>query len=179
MIFIGADPGLHGAFAVYDSATRSLECYDMPRTHKVMAASARSKKAAKAAGREPKQTTKRAKLDLFGLHDLFDMFQMLYPDAHVIIEEVQGRGNQMGGGTLSHCVGAIHMAVVSHGMAHSTVLPGKWKKDMGLSQDKSLSVPKALSIFPAYSHLFYGPKGGEHEDRAEAALMGYWGSLNR
>jgi len=41
----------------------------------------------------------------------------------------------------------------------------------GMPKGKKTSVDHASRLFPAFAHLFRGPKGGLLDDRAEAVLL--------
>lgn len=69
--------------------------------------------------------------------------------------------------------GVLMAALLMRGIPVEDVPPGKWKARFGLSSDKTASREKAGQLFPDHAHLF---KRVKDHDRAEAALIAFWGS---
>ena len=63
-----------------------------------------------------------------------------------------------------------------YGIDFVCVTARAWKKYFGLSQDKKQSVAKACKTFPTYTDFFTGPRGGQKDGRAEAALIALYAS---
>ena len=65
--------------------------------------------------------------------------------------------------------GKLIDALEISGIDFIEVRPQKWKKHFGLSKDKKASVELASVLYP--DNVYYGPKGGLKDGRAEAFLM--------
>lgn len=60
-----------------------------------------------------------------------------------------------------------------------TVRPHTWKKEIGVTSDKSTSVRKAIEYFPSYKDFFTTPRGKLLDGRAESAIIAWWGKNKR
>lgn len=82
--------------------------------------------------------------------------------------------------------GSVHNFGVSCGVVYAVLrllLPeerihrvraGVWKAREGLNDDKKYSCQVASAFWPNEKTLFYGPRGGLRDGRAEAALIAKW-----
>ena len=178
--YVGIDPGLSGAIAVLvlgdgDQTPRLQTVCDLPLQQVRV-------------GR-----TDRPRLDLRRLSRLMDMVS-LYQPARVAIEEVQGRGNQVGGSMLSYIVGVLHGTAAAQGVPFDTITPSAWKAKLRcpVSKRGAVDLATAKMIYPEQAparwanvidsanertvlmNPFRGPRGGLMDGRAEAALIAYW-----
>lgn len=183
-IVVGVDPGGKGALALYrpnaepitlqPPAGSGLEpttmqnpkliVWDMP-TREV-------------------QVTKnkfKTELDLDALHKLAALLVDSYGAQRVVIEKVGGMPGQGSGFTFGWNCGVVHMAFISCGITPEIVSPGQWKKDAQVPADKKEAVKCADATFPDYVGEFRRPHATQkgklvvRPDRAEAALLAWWG----
>lgn len=178
-IVVGVDPGGKGALALYRPNVApmpgppgtditiqppKLLVWDMP-TREV-------------------QVTKnkfKTELDLDALHKLAALLVDSYGAQRVVIEKVGGMPGQGSGFTFGWNCGVVHMAFISCGITPEIVSPGQWKKDAQVPADKKEAVKCADATFPDYVGEFRRPhatqkgKSVVRSDRAEAALLAWWG----
>lgn len=159
--FAGIDPGLHGALAVISvtpGAPRPVlvEVSDLPTV-------------VKRVGR-----TDRARYSILELAGLIGSAATVYWPAMVAIEDVQGRGNQMGGAQLSYGVGLLHMAAEMHRLPVTLIQPSAWKAALRCPASKPAAAKLAANLIDGVGNAFRGPLGGLRDGRAEAALLAYW-----
>lgn len=179
-IVVGVDPGGKGALALYrpnaepimpppgvDGApvpVPKLIVWDMP-TREV-------------------QVTKnkfKTELDLDALHKLALLLVGSFGAQRVVIEKVGGMPGQGSGFTFGWNCGVVHMAFVAAGITPEIVSPGQWKKDAQVPADKREAVKCADATFPDYTGEFRRPHATQkgklvvRSDRAEAALLAWWG----
>lgn len=169
-LILGVDPGLGGAFAVYDTDTRSLiHVADMPTWFVTV-----NKK-------------KRKRMDSIALAELFDFYQLLGIDM-MVIEEVGGRPKQSASSAFSFgfVVGQVYAKGFESRFVLETVAPQQWKKILKIpgkkvkeGGDKKLNegmIKKRISeLFPTDLDKFKGPMGGWNMDRADAACLAKFG----
>lgn len=155
MIYIGIDPGLDGAIAIYnpdaDHVLKRLVFHDMPTL-----AIKRGK-------------TKKREIDA---HALRTIFAHAGEPGHrrVIIEQSgpMARDGSMQAWKTGSGWGIVYGVVVGVGLPIQIVTVQRWKKVMGASADKDLSRKLAMSAFPEQAdHLDRKKDDG----RAEAALI--------
>jgi hypothetical protein len=163
-LVLGVDPGAHGAFAVYDTISRTIvSIKDMPIWYQTI-----SKK-------------RRARIDGLAIADMFDVFEMMGVGLFVM-EQVGGRSGQSAsaGFAFGYGVGIIYMAGLYSGIPLETTPPSIWKKIMNVPGKTNASdddiVARADELFPAARDLWRGPKGGKRVDRAEAAILAKFGA---
>lgn len=179
-IVVGVDPGGKGALALYRPNAEPLPpppgldvqplpmpklmVWDMPMREE--------------------QTTKNAfksVLDLTALHKLAALLVDSYGAQRVVIEKVGGMPGQGSGFTFGWNTGVVHMAFIACGVTPEIVSPGTWKKDAQVPADKKLAVNCADATFPDYVSEFRRPHATQkgklvvRPDRAEAALLAWWG----
>lgn len=123
----------------------------------------------------------KTELDLAGLHKLALLLVDSYGAQRIVIEKVGGMPGQGSGFTFGWNCGVVHMAFISAGITPEIVSPGQWKKDAQVPADKKEAVKCADATFEGYESEFRRPhatqKGKQvvRPDRAEAALLAWWG----
>ncbi len=160
--YLGADPGIDGAIALYvpGSAT-GLRLCDMPVL---------------------KVGTKR-RIDLWTLAEQLKLWAISW-DVLAIVENVHAMPGQGVTSMFSfgYSTGSLQQALASAKIPFTLVQPATWKALYGLrggAENKAASVDKAVELFPNHKPLFFGPKGGPKDGRAEAALLAHYGSKLR
>lgn len=156
----GIDPGASGALCVYNSDTGIVAMHDMPTWMQQI-------------GKK-----KRKRVDPVALDDLFKLFAMLGVEL-VVIEDVMGRGNEIGGAAFSYGIGVLDTVAMYSGIPVEKVTPQVWKKMLNVKgksrADDSAIIQKANALFPDNRDMFKGVRGGNKVDRAEAAMMALYG----
>jgi crossover junction endodeoxyribonuclease RuvC len=152
-LFIGIDPGLHGAIAIHHAHVNSLAVYDIP-VHELTV-----------------NSKKRLQVDKHALRDLLRAYQ----GARAFVEDVhsmpkQGVASSFKFGFVAGC---IQQAVVDAGFELVLVPPQVWKRRFNLTADKDVSRVRASELLPAHAHLWPLKK---HDGRAEAALLALYGA---
>lgn len=163
-LVLGIDPGSSGAFAIYDTETRSLvgEVFDTPIWWQ-------------AVGKR-----KRKRVDAMAIADILDYAHLLGVEL-VVMEAVGGRGGEGGSGAFAfgYGVGVTYMACFYSGIVIETVPPQVWKQQLNVpgksKADDSAIMARANELFPNDREKFKGPKGGKKLDRAEAAMIAKFG----
>ena len=153
--FLGIDPGLSGALALYDPMTESLETFPMPTLK---------------AGTGSKRV-----VDELELARMIDSWSQSIKK--VVIERVHAMPKQgvtsvftfgMGYGTLRGIIAANFLPV-------EYITPQRWKKRLRVPALKDGSRARASEIFPKYSDQWNLKKW---DVRAEAAMIAYYGSMH-
>ena len=159
MIYIGIDPGLKGALAWYQPGTvKNLSVIDVPTTRTLVNGKTRDR------------------LNMAALATFFKAMHAILPaQIRIIIEDVhsmplQGVASSF---TFGFVAGAIQQAAISAGHVPYLVAPATWKRRLGISADKSTARALASQLFPQYASLW---AKASRADRAEAALLAYYGS---
>lgn len=150
MIYIGIDPGLDGAIAIYNPDDgHKLTMHDMPTL-----AITRGK-------------SKKREVDAHAARTIFT-----YAGGHrrVIIEQSgpMSRDGAMQAWKTGSGWGIVYGVAVGAGLPVQIVTVQRWKKAMGATADKDLSRKLAMSAFPDYANHFIRKKD---DGRAEAALI--------
>ncbi len=152
-LYMGIDPGLSGAIAVFDPETQFVENFDMP-TFKIKG---------------------KSQIDLYGLARILDSFHLRIKLA--VVEEVGARPGQGVSSMFKFGfnAGAAQMAVAASFIPMRTPHPAQWKHAMGLPRGatKEDSRKLAARILPRHSHLWARAKD---DGRAEATLLAIFGS---
>ena len=162
MTVIGVDPGLGGALAYYDKALDYLDIVDMPAYMTTI-----SKK-------------KRKRIDAVDLLRYFEEKALSSVDL-VVIEAVGGRPKQSAsaGFVFGYTVGLIMMAAITTRIPIQTVDSAVWKRMMkvrgGKFADENAIMERADDWMPRHRDKWRGPQGGRRLDRAEAAMIAYYG----
>lgn len=152
MKFIGIDPGLHGAIAIYDG--EKLVVHDMPIR---------------------KVTINKKKRSMLDMDELADLMREQDPNDLVTIEAVHAMPAQGVTSSFSFGVvfGAIQQAVACN--FHKPALlvtPQRWKGHYGLDSNKNRARAAVSAYFPPVANLFSRKKD---DGRAEAALLALYG----
>ena len=87
------------------------------------------------------------------------------------VNAVHGSG-AANGFAFGQAAGVVEGVCAGLGLPMTYVKPPEWKKALKLSSDKGLSRQLAIRLWPDHAKLFSLVK---HADRAEAALIGYYG----
>lgn len=154
MILISCDPGLEGAFCIYDTKLGSLVIHDLPTYER------------------QKGKTKRRVVDETAIINMLTGFQMLGA-THFIIEEVQGLPRQSAPAAFSFGYGYGTVLTVARmlGFQIEKVRPETWKAKLRVPADKNQARARASEMIPTHTHVWPLVK---HSGRAEAALIGIW-----
>jgi hypothetical protein len=120
----------------------------------------------------------RLRVDDLALLRYFEMAALKGCD-RVVIEQIWERPAQRGMFVMGMVVGLVRMACISARLPIDEVPANTWKRILrvpgGQKADDAMIAQRANQMLPSYSHLWYGPKGGILLDRAEAAMLGYYG----
>lgn len=153
MIVAGADPGLSGAVAFFDTVTGALTVHDMP-TH----ALSRNGKA-------------KRELDMVELARLVDAAGA----GHAYIEQVGAMPGQGVSSVFAFglAYGALRMAFAASFIPTTLVSPAVWKRALGAPAEKDGARARASQLLPQHAGLWTLKK---HDGRAEAALLAVYGA---
>lgn len=151
--YLGIDPGLHGALAIFDPLKRfPITVLDMP-IHKAT-------------------KTSKARVDVKGAAEIIERHKKTIKLA--MVEDFwPGRFvNQayMLGLALGNMLGILEGLAIPVRKARGC----EWKKQFKLGADKNQSRAKAIELFPSHVDLFSRVKD---EGRAEALLLAVYGHL--
>ena len=162
MTTIGVDVGLSGAMAYYDHERGILDIVDMP-TYKITV-----------------NKTKRSRIDDVELLTYFELAGLKGAD-RVVIEQLWDRPGDRGMFAMGMCFGLVRMACIAGKIPVEEVPPQTWKallrvpgKRSGKEPDQAI-MERADDLLPTFRHMWRGPKGGRLLDRAEAAMLAYYG----
>lgn len=155
-LYLGIDPGNKGAIAVLTDKGELVEVWDMPTLEIKVG----------------KATKTRISPELLAqeLRNFDDV-------CHAFMEGVSS-SPQMGvtsAFAFGEGFGIVKGVLAALSIPVTLVPPAKWKRDMGLNQSKDGSRAKAIAKWPRHAGEF---KRVKDADRAEAALIGYWGISN-
>jgi hypothetical protein len=154
--FIGIDPGLNGAIALYIPISLIGEVYDIPILE------LKGKKTVDLA-------QLRKKLELMTEAWMTDL-----PTSTLIcLEEPHSMPGQGVSSTFKfgRVLGQIEGILAGLQLPYVLVSPSVWKKRMGLTKDKDATRAMASQLMPHLAHLWPLKK---HHDRAEAMLLAYY-----
>lgn len=152
---LGVDPGLHGAFALYNDAGLPIHFYDMP-------------------------LLSSGTLDIQGVAKLVRSIKAKMTDASIplvaAVEQVTSRPRQNGQFSFGLYTGVLHGVLAANDIPFKLISPMMWKGAMGLrAQDgdtkreaKDRSRLKAIEAFPELASQLNLKK---HDGRAEALLI--------
>lgn len=163
MTILGADPGLDGALAWLSKKGSGwdLTVMDFPTL---------SVKKGKTLRRE------------YSLYELAADLPLMPADM-AYVEAVHSMPKQ--GGVSNFTFGGgfwmVRTAIAFCGIPQTLIEPSVWTRMVGLptGATKDQHVQRAMSLFPAHTALFRGPRGGALDGRADAALIAYCGALMR
>lgn len=155
-MFIGIDPGLKGAIALYDASR--LRIYDMP-VHSVT-----------------RGKTEKLRVDLHGLSELIGRVAEMGPML-AVLEDVGGMPGQSAPAAFSFgwACGALAASLAAHRVPFRMVQPQAWKKHFKIRGDKDDALALATQLMPQHAHLWAARRGNGdahlRAGRAEAALI--------
>jgi Holliday junction resolvasome RuvABC endonuclease subunit len=168
-VFLGIDPGLHGALVVYDAAKNTvIDARVIPSL---------------VVKRNGKQKRLLDIPTLVGVtrtlaHQHPEMFAFMeLVGAHRMHGRAQGGSSMFSFGVTN---GAIETALVYAGIPYAKVTPSVWKKALECTQDKDDALERANQLIPS-SIRFWTPRRGvitkeDCKGVGEAALIAYFGS---
>ncbi len=167
MRVLAFDPGTtKGGMAYYDSKEGFLDTWALP-VHEVL-----------------KGKKKNKQLNPHKIIHILDNYNS--PDL-VLIEKVQAfhRSSPQSAFTFGYGAGVIYGIIVALELSVDFVSPKTWQKKVGLigKANKNNNVQKAINLFPGNAKDFeYMGNNGKlvtHDGRADAALIAYYGVLER
>lgn len=166
-MILGVDPGLTGALALYDPAqNRIVRSFNVP-----VLTIERNKKA-------------RRNLDVHSLVNLVKDILKVSPSVTAWIEDVGAnpKDGKVGCFTFGWTTGSLYTTLVALGIPVSKVPPVVWKKKLGCTADKDMTLLRASQLMPA-SVPSWTPVRNERDKEdckgiAEAALIAYYGAKN-
>lgn len=174
MRVLGIDPGGNGALALYSPPIKAkdgapaipavLDVWDMPVNEITVGGS------------------KRKRIDVLGVDALLEEIGWLGDIDRILIELVGGMPGQASGFAFGFGVGALHAILTMRKQPFEVVTPTKWKKEVKAPKDKKEAVVRAEELFPEHRAKFRNHetgRGGLRPDRAEAALLAYYGATVR
>lgn len=154
-LVLGVDPGLSGALCLYNPTNGDISIMDMP-THTVTT-----------------NGKKKRRLDLYSLGTMLDYRRNDIARAYIEAPTSRPGEGVTSAFTFGFCCGAVQSAVAANLIPMELIPPAKWKRDMGLNQDKDASRRKASMIAPKYHGLWERVKD---DGRAESFLIAYYGA---
>lgn len=157
-IYLGVDPGLNGAIAIYMPADRRLRVVDIP-THTVKISGKQRKRLdARRLENELKALVGSSRITLAAVEDVHSMPK-------------QGVASAFSFGFVA---GAIQQALTAHDIPITLVEPASWKRFLRVPANKDAARRRASQLLPFGADLWPLAK---HDGRAEAALLAHYGSL--
>lgn len=156
-MYIGIDPGLQGAIALYNPANNSLLIHDMPYFLMTIG------------------KTRKKRLDGVTIQHMLKGFKDVGAQM-ACIEAQNPRPRQSAQSVYATGWGAglLYQACVSLLIPMEHVPPSVWKRIIKAPKEKPAAVARANELFPESAHLFRGPRGGIMDGRAEAAMIAYF-----
>jgi Holliday junction resolvasome RuvABC endonuclease subunit len=151
---LGCDPGAKGAFALIDTEANTLAVIDMP-----LEAGTKNREATSAAGVAAIMAA--AKADAFFIEEVHSSPQMGVASAF----------------SFGKALGIVHGAAYGRNVMLTPVRPQEWKSKTLTPKDKKEATRRASQLFPKARDIFYGPRGGAFDGRAEAAILAFYGCL--
>ena len=148
--YLAIDPGLSGALAYYDPATKELIIHDMP-TLEI-------------------STNKKKKREI-NLYELSRILDMMQPKTIKAVIEQVGSSPQQGvtsAFNFGQSVMAAKMGVAANFIPMTLVTPTVWKRAMGVTADKDTCFRAASRLLPAHCDKWARKRD---DGRAEAALL--------
>jgi crossover junction endodeoxyribonuclease RuvC len=161
--YIGADPGMGGALALYTCywdgdgvLTSSLDVDDMPSL----------------------DINGKRTMDMWKLSRLLEQWADQYDVRNSAVERVHAMPKQgvTSAFSFGFSAGALQQAIASAGLPLTLIQPATWKALSGLRggrENKDMSRQKASQMFPGFAHLWARKKD---EGRAEAVLLAHYAS---
>lgn len=154
MILVTCDPGLTGAFCLYDTKRGSMDLYEMPTFTKMV------------------NSRSRTVLDEQGVCDRITGFQV-FGATHFVIEEVGGLPRQSAPAAFNFGVGYATCITAARvlGLCIERVRPQVWKQKLRVPADKKAARARASEMLPFEKHNWPLVKD---DGKAEAAMMALW-----
>ena len=149
------DPGLRGAIALFDDR-QLVDIIDMPVDEETKGKrTVKNINAPLVVGTLIEHQVTQVVLERLGLR----------PKEGVVSAQKAGIG-----------WGVIYGATLARGIPVHIVTPATWTKALGVGNDKTTHVRRACELWPTHAAagLFHGPRGGERDGAADAALIGHW-----
>lgn len=163
---IGIDPGVTGALSLFiDGRLRDIA--DMPINEVV---SKRSGSAVRDLIGGKKAKVRRS-VNPRALAQLIRGW-CTGPTEICIFKERMGPRPRQNSSSLMKTEGILLGVIGALGLALEEPDPNTWKLAMGLSDDKEISLARAIERYPEWKHMF--TRKGDH-DRAEAVFLGQYG----
>jgi Holliday junction resolvasome RuvABC endonuclease subunit len=160
LAYIGADPGMSGALAIYIpdpiQGLGVLAVEDMPAL----------------------EIDGKRQMDMWKLAHILTAWVTSYDVRNSAVERVHSMPKQGVSSSFNFgfAAGALQQAIASAGLPLTLIQPATWKAIYGLRggrENKDMSRQKASQMFPAFSHLWARKKD---EGRAEAVLLAHYAS---
>ncbi len=170
MLFVGIDPGLHGAVALIDGQRTRVEMHDCPLTtdgkYDKLAMAAMIRRALDIAGGKPELLH----VTLEGNHAAPQAGRCKHRPGVKVFERGSVASFALGRG------GALWEGILAAlGIEPAMPSPEAWKPKMlaGLPKGKASSVQQVIRLFPSAEvrMQLYGPNGGIRDGKAEAVLL--------
>lgn len=151
--YVGADPGLDGAIAVYTPSRGDLVVVDMPTL----------------------DLKGKRRVDLHRLTALVSDFHNLHGIDLALVEEVHAMPKQGVVSTFNFgfSAAALQVSFVAAQVPMRLVPAASWKRLMGVTADKDSSRLMASRLLPQHAHQWTRKKD---DGRAEAALLALYAS---
>lgn len=152
---LGIDPGTKGAIAVIDTDEWTLGVIDMP-----LEVIGKAKNIVSSSGLI--ETVRNGDAD------------------HAFLELVHSSPQQgvVSAFSFGDGYGCARTAVLADAISLWLIRPQEWKAATATPKDKRQATTRAVQLFGSASRsLFYGPRGGVLDGRAEAALIAFYGCL--
>jgi len=155
MILVSCDPGLTGAFCLYDTKRGSMDIRPMPTFTKKVGSN-----------------KSRTVLDEQGICDLIIGFQ-LFGATHFVIEEVGGLPRQSAPAAFNFGMGYGCCVATARalGFQLERVRPQVWKTKLRVPADKKAARARASEMLPYKKHLW---TKATQDGLAEAAMIAVW-----
>lgn len=154
--FLGIDPGLSGAIALYEPATGILHVADIPVHELRRNGKLRREPDAQAICNIIADCANRPKLTVWIEH----------------VSAMPGEG-AVGAFTFGKVVGLLTGICAANRLVVERVTPSVWKRAMAVPGDKDSARARASQLLPEHSRNWPLKK---HDGRAEAALIALYGS---
>lgn len=157
-IYLGVDPGLSGAIALFVPGDRMLQTIDIPTYTVTIGGKQRKRLDARKLENDLKALVGSSRITLAAVEDVHSMPK-------------QGVASAFSFGFVA---GAIQQSLTGHGVPMTLVEPSSWKRFLNVPANKDAARRRASQLLPFGAYMWPLAK---HDGRAEAALIAYYGSL--
>lgn len=157
-VYLGVDPGLSGAIAIYVPSDRWLSVVDIPTHTVTIGGKQRKRLDARKLDTELKALVGSGRVTLAAVEDVHAMPK-------------QGVASAFSFGFVA---GAIQQALTAREVPFTLVEPASWKRFLKVPANKDAARRRASQLLPFGADLWPLAK---HDGRAEAALLAYYGSV--